>query len=274
MQTDLLLIPFGADYAGLRRAAVAAEESGFDGIWTWDHLQGGGAAGQAPVPECWTVLTALAEATSRVTLGPLVLNVANRDPGTLANMAATLQEVSEGRLVLGIGAGGGIDTPYGAEQQALGRPVPGDAERRARLIESIRAMRALWSGDGEFEGRYYQIRNARGFMQPSSPPPIVVGGFGPKMAALAGEYADGFNLPAQLPSLPELAETAREAHSASTNDGPFEISAFTGLQESYLRAGSRERTDLEQRELQRLILLTGPPFDVESIREAGRVLVG
>ena len=133
MKIDVLLVPFGTTYQEMRAAALAAEEGGFDGVWTWDHLQGGGAAGRAPVPECWTVLSAIAEATSRVTLGSLVLNVFNRHPGTLANMAATLQEVSEGRLLLGLGAGGSKRTPYATEQQALGRPVPSDAERRAHL---------------------------------------------------------------------------------------------------------------------------------------------
>ncbi|HJN93375.1 MAG TPA: LLM class flavin-dependent oxidoreductase [Dehalococcoidia bacterium] len=274
MKTDLLLIPFGADYASMRAAAVAAEESGFDGVWTWDHLQGGGAAGRAPVPECWTLLTALAEATSRVTIGPLVLNAMNRDPGLVANMAATLQEVSEGRLVLGIGAGGSTKTPYAAEQLALGRPVPGDRVRRERLVESIEVMRALWSGVGEYEGRHYQLQAATGFMQPSVAPPIVVGGFGPKLAALAGTHADGFNVPAQIPTMPELVATARASHEESGRGGGFEVSAFTGLRESYLRPDGAERRYLQERDFDRLILLVDPPFDVESIREAGALLLG
>ena len=120
MKTDLLLIPMSARYCDMRAAALAAEESGFDGLWTWDHLRDPDGSAEPGVPEAWTVLTALAEVTRRIALGPLVLNVANRHPGVLANMAATLQAVSGGRLLLGIGAGGSRRTPYAAEQQAIG----------------------------------------------------------------------------------------------------------------------------------------------------------
>src|SRR5258705_13007736 len=106
MKIDLLLIPMGARYHDMREAAVAAEESGFDGLWTWDHLRDPDGGARSHVPESLTALAALAEVTRRIALGPLVLNVSSRHPGILANMAATLQEVSGGRLLLGLGAGG------------------------------------------------------------------------------------------------------------------------------------------------------------------------
>src|SRR5687768_13988261 len=146
MKIDLLLDPFEANWPDVRRAAVAAEAAGFDGIWTWDHLAGS-VHQAAGVLECWTVLSSIAAVTERVALGPLVLNVANRHPGTLAPMAATLQQVSGGRLLLGIGAGGGMDLPYAQEQLALGRAVPADGVRRAQVREHVAALRQLWTGD-------------------------------------------------------------------------------------------------------------------------------
>src|SRR5213593_1953463 len=166
MKTDLLLIPMSARYRDMRAAALAAEDAGFDGLWTWDHLRDPDAESGPGVPEAWTVLK-LAEVTRRIALGPLVLNVANRHPGVLANMAATLQAVTGGRLLLGIGAGGSRRTPYAAEQQALGLSVERDEVRARRVAEAIELMRRLWSGQS-------------GFLKPEPPPPIIVGGFGPR----------------------------------------------------------------------------------------------
>ncbi|MDQ1411955.1 MAG: hypothetical protein QOE07_543, partial [Acidimicrobiaceae bacterium] len=104
MKIDLLFDPFGATWRDVREGAIVAEGEGFDGVWLYDHLAGS-VHGQSRVLECWTALTAIAAVVPRVAVGPMVLNVANRDPGVLAVMAATLQEVSGGRLLLGLGAG-------------------------------------------------------------------------------------------------------------------------------------------------------------------------
>jgi alkanesulfonate monooxygenase SsuD/methylene tetrahydromethanopterin reductase-like flavin-dependent oxidoreductase (luciferase family) len=260
VKTDLLLIPMSARWADMRAAAVAAEEAGFDGLWTWDHLRDPDDASGPGVPEAWTVLTALAEVTRRVMLGPLVLNVANRHPGVLANMAATLQTVSGGRFLLGLGAGGSRRTPYAVEQAAIGQRVEPDATRAQRVIDAIAVVRRLWSGE-------------HGFLRPDPPPPIIVGGFGPRMAAIAGRHGDGWNTQAFHPRLDELVKIARDAHAASGRDAArFVVTVFAGLEERWLRADSRARAMLERVSVDRLILLAGPPFDTREIQRLGRLL--
>src|SRR3989475_9024379 len=251
-----------ARYRDMRAAALAAEESGFDGLWTWDHLRDPDGAGEPGVPEAWTVLTALAEVTRRIALGPLVLNVANRHPGVLANMAATLQAVSGGRLLLGLGAGGNRRTPYAAEQAAIGQAVERDEVRAHRVVEAIGLIRRLWSGES-------------GFLRPEPPPPIIVGGFGPRMAAIAGRHADGFNTQALHPQLGALARRARDEHAASGRDASrFALTVFAGLDARWLRADARARQSLDGAGVDRLILLVPPPFDAGEIRQAGRLLRG
>jgi alkanesulfonate monooxygenase SsuD/methylene tetrahydromethanopterin reductase-like flavin-dependent oxidoreductase (luciferase family) len=260
MKTDLLLIPMSARYRDMRAAAIAAEEAGFDGLWTWDHLRDPDGERGPGVPEAWTTLTALAEATRRISLGPLVLNVANRHPGVLANMAATLQAVSGGRLLLGIGAGGSQRTPYAAEQRAIGQAVERDAVRAQKVVEAIALIRRLWSGHA-------------GFLKPEPPPPIIVGGFGPRMAAIAGRHGDGFNTQAMHPKLADLARVARDEHKASGRDpSTFMLTVFAGLDDRWLDPTSRARQNLERLDVARLILLTEPPYDGEEIRQAGRML--
>ncbi len=260
MKTDVLLIPMSARYADMRAAARAVEEAGFDGLWTWDHLRDPDDDGGPGVPEAWTVLSALAEVTQRIALGPLVLNVANRHPGVLANMAATLQAVSHGRLLLGLGAGGSRRTPYAVEQEAIGATVDRDEVRARRVVEAIALMRRLWSGE-------------RGFLVPDPAPPIIVGGFGPRMAAIAGRHGDGFNTQAFHPRLGDLVRVAREEHAAAGRDASkFLVTVFAGMEERWLRPDARARQLLERVGVDRLILLVSPPFDTEQIRRAGRVL--
>ena len=252
--TDLLLDPFGGRVADAVHAAKAAEDAGFDGIWTWDHLAGR-VHGASHVLECWTLLTTIAAHTERVAVGPLVLNVANREPGVVAVMAATLQEASGGRLLLGIGAGGGPGTPYPEEQRALGRAVPGDATRRAAVEQAVEVIRDVWTGRD-------------GFLRPDPPPPIVVGGFGPKMAALAGKIGDGFNTPASHPQLAELIAIAAREHVGSD----FVVTASASLSPRWVDEDSGQRARLRDLGVSRVILGVPPPYDSAQIRALGGML--
>jgi alkanesulfonate monooxygenase SsuD/methylene tetrahydromethanopterin reductase-like flavin-dependent oxidoreductase (luciferase family) len=274
LKIDLLLIPVGARYPEMRAAALAAEEAGFDGLWTWDHLRDPDEAAEAGVLEAWTVLTALAEATRRLSLGSLVLNTGLRHPGLLANMAATLQQVSNGRLLLGLGAGATRSMAYAREQEALGMAVASDRVRAERVAETAEVLRRLWSGDSSsFDGAHFRLDRPSGYLRPDPPPPIIVGGFGPRMAAIAGRHADGFNTQAMHPSLTELARVAREAHAASGRaPARFSLSVFAGLGERWLRAETPERARLDRNGVDRLILLAPPPYDLTAVRAASRHL--
>lgn len=275
MKVDLLLVPFGASYAALRNAALAAEDAAFDGIWTWDHLRVAHGPGEG-VPEALTTLAGIAAATTRIAIGPLVLNVANRNPGLLANMAATLQQIAGGRLLLGLGAGGSAATPYAREQTAHGQLVPSDAERAQRVAEAAQILKLLWAGGApSFAGRYYTLDRAAGFLRADPPPPIIVGAFGPRMARIAGQYADGLNTQAFHPNLTGMIESARSARAASGRDpATFSVSVFAGLSERLLRPDGVERQRLASLGIDRVILLTEPPFSHEQIRAAGRLLRG
>lgn len=180
----------------------------------------------------------------RITIGPMVLNVANRDPGTLAAMAATLQEISGGRLLLGLGAGGGRATPYAAEQLALGRTVPGDAMRRRAVEATVATLRSVWSGS---------VGGIGGFLQPEPAPPVILGAFGPKMATLAGRVADGVNLP-NGPGLTRLVEIARNEWSSGGRDP----ASFVLTVSSDLRPATLER--LENLDVDRAVALVRAPF--------------
>lgn len=256
MQVDVLLEPFGTRWSSLRDAAMASADAGFNGIWTWDHLDGR-VFDAEHVHECWTVLSAIAVSVPDVMIGPLVLNVANRHPGVLAVMAATLQDVSDGRLLLGLGAGGGMGTPYRREQEAIGRTVPPDPVRRAAVEECVAEVRRLW--------------HTPGFLEPASAPPFVIGAFGPKMAELAGRVGDGINTQAAHPHLGELVGVARDAHrSAGRDPAAFLLTVFTGLDERWLTPGSPELRRVTDLDVDRLILYVRAA-DRDRIAAAGRM---
>jgi len=243
VKIDLLFDPFGVTWRDVHEGALAAEAEGFDGVWLYDHLAGS-VHGEGRVLECWTTLTAIAASVPRIAVGTMVLNVANRDPGTLGVMAATLQEVSGGRLLLGLGAGGGRETPYAAEQFALGRPVPGDIARRAAVEAAVATLRSVWSGT---------VHGVDGFLRPDPTPPVIVGGFGPKMAELAGRVGDGINLPGG-PSLPHLVDVARAARAASGRD-PSSLLITVSSQ-----LGGRAVAVLDQIGVDRAVVFVQAPF--------------
>lgn len=189
-------------------SARRLEDAGYRGLWCWDHFMGKGDP-TVPVVENWTMLSMAAAQTSRVTVGPFVLNVMNRHPALVARMASTLQIASGGRLVLGIGIGGAPK-----EHAAYGMAFPEPAERVARLEEAIAVMRAMWTGGPvSRESPFYPLVDAAAYPVPVPPPPIVIGGETPAGARLAGRIGDGWsafdvNFEANLPLYVEALDAA------------------------------------------------------------------
>ena len=256
MHLDLLVDPFDATWPQVRDLAVAAEEQGYGGVWTWDHLSGV-VHGQDHVLEAWTLLSALAAVTSRVMLGPLVLNQANRDAGVVAQMAATLQEVSGGRLLLGLGAGTSPTGSYVAEQLALGRVPAHDPERRAALAEYIAVIRQVWAGT---------VGGVDGFLCPDPPPPGVVAVLGPPLAPIAGQMADGINPRA---TRPDRAGVATAARAAAPDPDRFLVTVFAGMSPAWLDPESGERRRVAAVGADRLILVVPPGLDPARLPDPG-----
>ena len=173
----------------LRAIARTAEAVGFDSIWLGDHLLYRYKSGETRGPwEAWTTLAGLAEATERVTLGPLVAATAFHAPFMLAKLAATVEEISGGRLVLGLGAGWN-DTEFAA----LGAPFE---NRVSRFEESFTIVRTLLAhGSIDFEGEFFAARDAELLPRPVRPggPPLLIGSNGPRMLAATLPYAAAWN---------------------------------------------------------------------------------
>ena len=176
--------------------------------------------------------------------------------------------------MLGFGAGAHRRLLYAAEYEALGLDVEPDRIRAERVAEAAQVLRRLWAGDESvFAGSHYRLERPSGFLRPDPPPPIIVGGFGPRMAAIAGRHADGFNTQAAHPRLGELIRTAREAHTAAGRDpARFIVTVFGGFRDAYLDPAAPARTALERIGVERLILLLDPPYDLDRLRAAARHL--
>ena len=169
---------------------LAAERSGFASVWVMDHFYQLPPLGgpDAPILEAYTLLGALAARTNRVTLGTLVTGVTYRNPALLAKIITTLDVISHGRAVLGIGAAW-----YDVEHDGLGFTYPSDRERLDRLEEAVQICRAMLLDERpSFNGKHYSVNDARNVPAPiQARVPIMIGGGGEKRTLkLVAQYAD------------------------------------------------------------------------------------
>ena len=167
--------------------ARAAEQAGFDSLWVGDHLlyRGDGRPERGPW-DAWAILAGLGTVTERVTIGPLVACTAFHQPGMLARTAAAVDELSGGRLVVGLGAGWNE-----AEFRAFG--VPFD-HRVSRFEESFEIVRRLLSGERvSHAGRFNRVEDAVLLPTPARRPPLMIGSNGPRMLAITLPHVDAWN---------------------------------------------------------------------------------
>jgi alkanesulfonate monooxygenase len=186
----------GADYDDLLRVAQTAEAAGYDAFFRSDHYLAMGGSGEPGPTDAWTALAGLAVQTSRIRLGTLVNSATFRLPGPLAITVAQVDQMSAGRVELGLGAGW-----FEAEHAAYGIPFPPLGERFDRLAEQLEIITGLWGTlPGErfsFSGKHYSLTDSPALPKPVQQPrpPVIVGGFGKRRTPrLAARFADEINV--------------------------------------------------------------------------------
>jgi F420-dependent oxidoreductase-like protein len=216
-------VPDAEMFGRVVELARAGEDSGFSSLWVMDHFYQLPALGGAdqPMLEAYTLLGALATQTSRVSLGTLVTGVTYRNPALLAKMVTTLDIISGGRAVLGIGAAW-----HDVEHEGLGFDFPPVKERMDRLEEAVQICRAMFTAPSpSFEGRYYRIHDARNLPRPLQErgPRLMVGGSGERRTLkLVAQYADLCNINGDAPTIRHKIDVLR-SHCRDVGRDPDEI---------------------------------------------------
>ena len=223
----------GLSYDEILAAARTAETAGLEAFLRSDHYASFPGEAGLPTTDAWATLAGLARDTTRIRLGSLVSPVTFRIPGQFAKMVATVDEMSEGRVEVGMGAGWNDE-----EHAELGIPFPPLGERYEMLEEAVAIVHGLWTEpDGwRFEGQHWRVEGSRFHAKPERAerrhPPIILGGDGgPRLARLAARYADEFNL---VSANPQRAREAfgrmRDACAAIGRDPDgLRLSAMTGV---------------------------------------------
>ncbi len=233
----------GCSYADQLAIARHAESAGFEALFRSDHYDSFPGEDGRPTTDAWTVLAGLARETARIRLGVLVSPVTFRHPGTLAKIIATVDEMSGGRVVVGLGAGWNE-----AEHDHLGLPFPPIEVRAEMLEEQLAILRGLWQEpDGwSFAGRHYTLPGSlfrpRPVQQPA--PHVIVGGEGsPRSMRIAVRYADEYNVTSSSPErvADRFARLDATARAAGRDPSTLVHSAMVGV------LVGRDEADVERR---------------------------
>ena len=204
------------DYETVSAHARLAEQLGYAHAWVRDHVSLEQTTGLRECLECWTTLAGLGRDTERIGLGSLVLCTPFRNPALLAKMGATLDELSRGRLLLGLGTGF-----RRSEFEEYGYDYPSRGERVRMLGEAARIVRLMWTEDRpSFDGRHYRIESALNKPKPPQRPhpPILVGARSPRALGVAARHADWWNPPQGLANYDETRALVDEACRATDRE--------------------------------------------------------
>ena len=267
MRIRVLLEPHhGATYAQILALALATQEAGFDAFFRSDHYLGIDAEDTGYQPtDSWTTLAGLAVQTERVRLGTLVTACTYRQPGPLAVAVATADQMSGGRVELGIGAAW-----YEREHRYFGIPFPPVGERFDRLTEQLEIITGLWrTTPGErfsYHGKHYQLEECASIPRSAfGPPPIIVGGAGPRRTpALAARFADEFNCGMAEGTAERLASFRRICEQAGRDPARLRLSTTLPVCCGLTRDEAGRRADaLGEAGLRMLSMgVTGVPGDI------------
>ena len=196
IQFGLFQPQVGLSFPAYTERALACEEAGFHSIWVTDHMWVGGIP-QLDFLEGWTLMSALAAATSKIRLGSLVICNSFRNPAFLAKMAASLDNISQGRLELGLGAGW-----MKAEYLGYGYDFPSGGTRAKQLKEGVEIIKKMFTEEkASYQGEHYTIKDAYNNPKPVQKPypPITIGAAAEqKMLKLVAQHADRWNCPAAV----------------------------------------------------------------------------
>ncbi len=224
------------------------------------------------MPECFTLLGALAATTRHINIGSLVVNVGSRHPGLLANAAATVQNISNGRFILGLGAGASPDSTFSQEQRALGIELPATmAQRHARLEHTLDVIEEMWSPTRDDKFATFPLPDPR--------PPIILGVNSHELARIAGLRTSGVNIGASHPQRAAIltsaigaaarASAADSASAAARGKGNevFDVSVWDWFDESLLDPQSPQRQQFQAGGVNRIILVMRGAPDIARLEE-------
>ena len=266
----------GLNFSILKERALAAEEYGFHSLWLPDHMWVRGAP-QLDYLESWTVLSGLAAATTKIRLGGLVFCNSYRNPAFFAKMLATLDNISNGRVEVGLGAGW-MDEEY----KAYGYEFPSGGVRASQLREGVEIIKKMFTEEKpSYEGKYYKITEAYNNPKPVQKPhpPITIGAVAEqKMLKLVAQHADGWNCPAAASHRLEKKWGVIVDYCKTFGRNPDEIT----ISEQVIGVLGKDKTDFERKyplakqtlgrlaDLDKTALRGDPVGFIEGVKEKNR----